>query len=168
MIAPRAICSISSVRQRRDRREDMFARDTGPPSWGGLRVSGAQIALCRAELRLSAGYADLARDGKKDEEMTTPEDPMATRMRVRVEAEKAQAALYSAKPTISLLHHMAAVQAIQPIGFTVTLADGTAYRAEGVDHIFTDGLSVVVEGHRRYFPLTAIREIVMQNPGESS
>jgi hypothetical protein len=43
--------------------------------------------------------------------MTTPEDPMAAKMRVRVETEKAQEALYSAKPTISLLHHMAAVQA---------------------------------------------------------
>jgi hypothetical protein len=110
----------------------------------------------------------LGGSGKKDEEMTISQDDMTARMRVRVDAEKAQAALYSAKPNISLLHHMAAVQAIQPIGFTVTLADGTTYRADGVDHIFTDGLSVVVEGHRRYFPLTAIREIVMHNPGESS
>ena len=31
---------------------------------------------------------------------------------------------------------------------------------------FTDGLTVVTEGRRRYFPLTAIRDILINNPGE--
>jgi hypothetical protein len=96
------------------------------------------------------------------EEMATPlKDPAAA-----AEAEQAKAQLEAARPHISLLHHMAAVQGMVSFGFTVTLLDGSEYRADAVDHIFTDGLTVVTEGRRRYFPLTAIRDILIHNPGE--
>jgi len=98
---------------------------------------------------------------------TSPEPPpMDVAMREKAEAEKAKATLEKAKPHISLLHHMAAVQGMSPFGFTVTLVDGSEYKTDVVDHIFTDGLSVVTEGRRRYFPLTAIRDILIHNPGE--
>jgi hypothetical protein len=79
------------------------------------------------------------------------------------EAERVAAA----KPKMSLLHHIAAMQAMET-GFAVTLIDGTSYRADRGDFVFlTDGLSMVAGRHRRYFPLTAIREITISNPGES-
>jgi hypothetical protein len=68
----------------------------------------------------------------------------------QIEAQM-RVALEAAKPKLSLLHHLAAVQAIRPVGFTVMLVDGAAYRADSVDHVFTDGLSVVADDHRRYF-----------------
>ena len=74
--------------------------------------------------------------------------------------------LTAAEPGMSLLHHMAATQAME-IGFTVILVDESSYRATRGDHVFTDGLSVVVDGHRRYFPLTAVKEIVVHNPNDS-
>ncbi len=40
---------------------------------------------------------------------------------------------------MSLLHHMAATQAME-IGFTVILVDGSSYRATRGDHVFIDGL----------------------------
>ena len=74
--------------------------------------------------------------------------------------------LAAAEPGMSLLHHIAATQAME-VGFTVILVDDSSYRATRGDHVFTDGLSVVVDGHRRYFPLTAVKQIVVDNPGES-
>jgi hypothetical protein len=47
-----------------------------------------------------------------------------------------------AKPTMSLLHHIAATQAIGT-GFTVTLLDGTSYKAAKGDFVFTDGLETL-------------------------
>jgi hypothetical protein len=70
-----------------------------------------------------------------------------------------------AKPTMSLLHHIAATQAIGT-GFTVTLLDGTSYKSAKGDFIFTDGLSIVHQTRRIYFPLTSIKSILIHNPGE--
>ena len=70
-----------------------------------------------------------------------------------------------AKPTMSLLHHIAATQAIG-IGFTVTLLDGTSYKAAKGDFVFTDGLSIVHDSRRIYFPLTSIKSILIHNPGD--
>ncbi len=99
--------------------------------------------------------------------MAKPPMNLDTMMRGTEAAENAQEALAATKPQMSLLHHMAAVQPTGFIGLVVTLLDGTAYKADGVDHIFTDGLSVVVGGHRHYVPLTAIRDIMIHAPGES-
>jgi hypothetical protein len=70
-----------------------------------------------------------------------------------------------AKPTMDFLHHIAATQAMQ-MGFTITLTDGTSYSTKTGDFIFTDGLSIVHEGHRIYFPKTAIKSILVHNPGD--
>jgi hypothetical protein len=71
-----------------------------------------------------------------------------------------------AKPVMGFLHHIAATQAMQT-GFTVTLIDGTTYTADKGDFVFTDGLSIVQGGHRIYFPTTAIRSILVHNPGHN-
>ena len=60
--------------------------------------------------------------------------------------------------------NIAATQAAQT-GFTVTLLDGTSYTAEQADHFYTDGLSIVHDKHRIFFPMTAI-SILIRNPGE--
>jgi hypothetical protein len=70
-----------------------------------------------------------------------------------------------AKPKDSLLHHINATQAMKH-GFTVTLLDGTTYNASQGDFVFTDGLSIVHETRRIYFPLTAIKSILIHNPGD--
>jgi hypothetical protein len=70
-----------------------------------------------------------------------------------------------AKPTMSFLHHIAATQAMQT-GFTVTLTDGTSYKAASGDFVFTDGISIVHEGHRIYFPTTSIKSVLIHNPNE--
>jgi chaperone required for assembly of F1-ATPase len=68
-----------------------------------------------------------------------------------------------AKPDMSLLHHIAATQVMRT-GFTVTLLDGTTYKTPAGDFIFTDGLSIVHEDDRIYFPLTAIKSIQVHSP----
>ncbi len=98
--------------------------------------------------------------------MNNPEGPHGATMRERAETEAAEAQLQAVRPRISLLHHMAATQAML-IGFTVTLLDGSAYKVAQGDAVFTDGLSVVIDGRRRYFPLTAIKEILVHNPGDA-
>lgn len=70
-----------------------------------------------------------------------------------------------ARPKVSFLHHIAATQAMQT-GFTVTLIDGATYKADKGDFIFTDGISIIHDGHRVYFPTIAIKSIVIHNPNE--
>jgi hypothetical protein len=72
---------------------------------------------------------------------------------------------FGGKPTMSLLHHIAATQAIGT-GFTVTLLDGTSYKAAKGDFVFTDGLSIVHDSRRIYFPLTSIKSILIHNPSD--
>jgi hypothetical protein len=79
------------------------------------------------------------------------------------EEQKVQLAL--AEPKISLLHHIAATQAMET-GFTVLLLDGSSYGANRGDFVFKDGLSIVHDGRRMYFPLTAVKAIVIKKPGE--
>jgi hypothetical protein len=66
----------------------------------------------------------------------------------------------------SLLDHIADTQAMQ-FGFTVTLLDGDTYKADSGDFIFTDGLSIVYQTRRMYFPLTSIKSITIHNPGDN-
>jgi hypothetical protein len=80
--------------------------------------------------------------------------------------KETQAKLAAAEPNLSLLHHMAATQAMQT-GFTVMLRDGGFYETDKGDFIFTDGLSINNDGRRIYIPLTAIKAIIIRNPGES-
>lgn len=70
-----------------------------------------------------------------------------------------------AKPTAEMFQHIAATQ-VGEIGFTVTLLDGTFYRTTGSDFMFTDGLSIVCDGHRIYIPKTSIKTIMAHNPGD--
>jgi len=59
--------------------------------------------------------------------------------------------LAATKPDLDLLHHFSAI--MQPgIGFSVGLLDGTTYHTETTDHIFKDGISIVHDKHRIYFP----------------
>ena len=51
-------------------------------------------------------------------------------------------------------------------GFTVLLLDGSSYGANRGDFVFKDGLSIVHDGRRMYFPLTAVKAIVIKKPGE--
>lgn len=81
------------------------------------------------------------------------------------EAKERQQRLEASKPKMSLLHHIAATQAMTT-GFTVILTDGGSYKAEKGDFVFTDGLSIVHEGRRMYFPLTAIKAIIIHNPAD--
>ena len=74
--------------------------------------------------------------------------------------------LAEAKPAVSLLHHMAATDAMQA-GFTVTLLDGATYSAGSGDLFFTDGLSIMHDKRRMYFPLTSIKSIVVNGSGEA-
>ena len=74
--------------------------------------------------------------------------------------------LAEAKPSVSLLHHIAATEAMQT-GFTVTLLDGTTYKTERGDLVFTDGLSILHQKRRMYFPLTSIKSIVINGAGEA-
>jgi hypothetical protein len=96
-----------------------------------------------AKALASTASSDEARYGEP------PDGPGGGDERARAEEETSQAKLDSARPRMSLLHHLAAVQT--PIGVTVTLVDGTAHRAE-VAEVYTDGLSVVIDRRRRYFP----------------
>jgi hypothetical protein len=80
-------------------------------------------------------------------------------------SKEAAKKLEQAKPKISLLHHIAASQAMET-GFTVTLLDGTTYKGATGDFAFTDGLSIVHETRRIYFPLTSIKSILIHNPGD--
>ena len=73
-----------------------------------------------------------------------------------------EARLEAAKPTLSLLHHLAALD--PPHGFLVRLLDGESYEAAKVDHVFTDGISIVSHGTRTYIPLNAISSISIANP----
>jgi hypothetical protein len=83
------------------------------------------------------------------------------------QAEKErQAKLARAKPNISLLHHIAATQAMDT-GFTVMLLDGGSYNTNKGDFVFTDGLSIVLDDHRIYIPLTAIKAILINNHEET-
>jgi hypothetical protein len=79
-----------------------------------------------------------------------------------------QARLAAAKPERSLLHHIAATTAMQT-GFDLLLLDGTSYTVEKdkVEYMFTDGLSFMHSGHKTYIPLTAIKAIVVRNPGDA-
>jgi hypothetical protein len=77
-----------------------------------------------------------------------------------------QAKLAATEPKLSLLHHIAATQAMQT-GFTVMLRDGGSYETDKGDFIFTDGLSINNDGRKIYIPLTAIKAIIIRNPGES-
>jgi hypothetical protein len=70
-----------------------------------------------------------------------------------------------AKPTMEMFQYIAATQAAQT-GFVITLNDGTTYTAEQADHFFTDGLSIVQDKHRIFIPLTAIKTILIRNPGD--
>jgi hypothetical protein len=76
-----------------------------------------------------------------------------------------QEMLAAAKPKLSLLHHIAATQAMQ-IGFTILLLNGGSYKTDKSDFIFTDGLSILKEGHRIYIQ-TAVKAIRIHNPGEA-
>jgi hypothetical protein len=83
--------------------------------------------------------------------------------------EKAGTTLAAARPQISLLHHMAAVLAMQGSaehGVTVKMVDGGLTKGK-FDSAFTDGLSLVVGNHKEYFPLTAITKIVIHTPNVS-
>jgi hypothetical protein len=80
-------------------------------------------------------------------------------------AEEQQQRLRASEPKLSLLHYIAATQAMST-GFTVLLLDGGSYKADKVDNIFTDWLSIVNDNHRIFIPLTAIRSIYIHNPGE--
>jgi hypothetical protein len=77
-----------------------------------------------------------------------------------------QKKLAEAKPKLEILQHIAATQAAQT-GFILTLVDGTSYTAERADCFFTDGLSIVHDKHRIYFPMTAIKSILIRNPGDA-
>ena len=71
-----------------------------------------------------------------------------------------------AKPDMSLLHHINATQAMTT-GFTVMLLDGSSHKATRGDFIFTDGLSIMQQdGRRIYFPLNAIRSILIHKPDD--
>jgi hypothetical protein len=70
-----------------------------------------------------------------------------------------------AKPTLGMFQYIAATQAAQT-GFIVTLNDGTAYTAEQADHFYTDGISIVHDKHRIFFPMTSIKSILIRNPGD--
>jgi hypothetical protein len=96
--------------------------------------------------------------------MTTAQEALAHAEAERVSEDLAKKR-EEAKPTMSLLHHIAANQAMRT-GFTVTLLDGTSYNAAAGDFVFTDGLSVVHQTRRIYFPLTAIKSILIHNPGD--
>jgi hypothetical protein len=70
--------------------------------------------------------------------------------------------LAAAKPNLSLLHHLAALN--PPHGFRVRLLDGESYEAAKVDHVFTDGISIINEDTRIYIPLDAISSIRITKP----
>ena len=70
------------------------------------------------------------------------------------------------EPKIPLLNHISASQAMR-MGFTVMLLDGSSYKANKGDFVFTDGLSIVNNDHQIYFPLTAIKAIYIHSPGET-
>jgi hypothetical protein len=93
--------------------------------------------------------------------MTADHDAANTQKIIDDHAKKRE----KAKPTMSLLHHIAATQAMH-VGFTVTLLGGEVYKADGGDFVFTDGLSMVHDKRRMYFPLTAIKSILIHNPGD--
>lgn len=82
----------------------------------------------------------------------------------QAEADR-KAKLAQAKPTMQMFQHIAATQAAQT-GFIITLVDGTSYTTERADFFFTDGLSIVHDKHRIYFPTTAIKSILIRNPGD--
>jgi len=71
--------------------------------------------------------------------------------------------LEQAKPKIGILQYMVATQ-VWRTGFTITLLDGTSYTAEGGDNAFTDGISIIHEGDRMFFPMTAIMSIRARTP----
>ena len=73
-----------------------------------------------------------------------------------------EARLEAARPKLSLLHHFAALD--PPHGFLVRLLDGESYEAAKVDHVFTDGISIMNDGTRIYIPLDAISSIRIAKP----
>lgn len=73
--------------------------------------------------------------------------------------------LAAAAPTVGMFQHIAATQAAQ-MGFTVTLLDGATYITSSADFMFTDGMSIIMDQHRIYIPKTAIKSILIHNPGE--
>ena len=77
-----------------------------------------------------------------------------------------EAKLRSSQPKLSLLHHMVATRAADR-GFTVLLLDGSSYGADRGDFMFTDGLSIVNNERRIYIPLTAVKAIIIKNPGDA-
>jgi hypothetical protein len=89
----------------------------------------------------------------------------ARRAAERKDFDTLQRKIEHAKPTASMLQYLQATQ-VWEIGFTVTLLDGSSYTTERGDHIYTDGISIVHEGHRLFFPLTAIKSIRALNPGD--
>jgi hypothetical protein len=72
-----------------------------------------------------------------------------------------------AKPDMSLLHHLAALLTATGVAtqydLTVRTADGSSVKGK-FDHLFIDGLSLVVGNDKRYFPLTGITEIALHFP----
>jgi hypothetical protein len=58
----------------------------------------------------------------------------------------------------SLLDHLAAAAEHE---LTVTTVDGKLLIKGKLDHVFTDGLSLVVRNGKQYFPLTGITSIVV-------
>jgi hypothetical protein len=82
----------------------------------------------------------------------------------QAEADR-KAKLAQAKPALQMFQHIVATQAAQT-GFIITLIDGTSYTAEQADSFFADGLSIVHDKRRIYFPTTAIKSILIRNPGD--
>lgn len=50
--------------------------------------------------------------------------------------------------------------------FNVALVDGTTYRSVSADFVFADGISLVVNHRRVYFPLASIFSITVLNPDD--
>jgi hypothetical protein len=80
----------------------------------------------------------------------------------RKQAEAMKQRLESAKPQISLVHHVAAILT-HGRKLTIHLSDGRVCDGE-LDSSFTDGLSLVNAGLRTYFPLNSIVSIMVHNP----
>jgi hypothetical protein len=72
--------------------------------------------------------------------------------------------LLTAKPTVEMFQHLEGTHQ-RPTHITIELLDGTVYKS-GIDFMFTDGLSIVHDNHRIYIPKTAIKSVLVHNPGE--